>query len=324
MAARATRSASRKARLTEAVATGPFGALSHDELGVIVDGLADPLQPVVAVALSSTCLGLRTPLLAALEVLKEPHERAKALCRKMRTTCAAARDAVALAWDFHNHQLSMSALLQFHRQFQLNFTDMATLGMILRTRGLPRLERLDLSGHALCSVGVQALCEGLNCGAAPSLSIINLNRSRVGRAGAVAFAAAIRRGALPKLEVLLLNQNPLGNQGLAAMALPLRKLPALRCLQLNGCLIGDDAVASLLANLGKDEFKALWRIDLDSNEITDAGCGTIVDALDADAMPSLRSFRMAGIRRGASSSAVQMLEDAFAKRLGSSSMWCVS
>ena len=45
MAARASRSASRKARLTEAVATGPLGALSHDELGVIVDGLADPLLP---------------------------------------------------------------------------------------------------------------------------------------------------------------------------------------------------------------------------------------------------------------------------------------
>ena len=43
MAARATRSASRKARRTEAVATGPLGALSHDELGVIVDGLVDPL-----------------------------------------------------------------------------------------------------------------------------------------------------------------------------------------------------------------------------------------------------------------------------------------
>ena len=39
MATRATRSASRKARLTEAVATGPLGALSHDELGVIIDGL---------------------------------------------------------------------------------------------------------------------------------------------------------------------------------------------------------------------------------------------------------------------------------------------
>ena len=74
MAPRATRSTSRKARVTEAVATGPLGALSHDELGVIFDGLADPLQPVVAVALSSTCRGLRTPLRAALEVLKERRQ----------------------------------------------------------------------------------------------------------------------------------------------------------------------------------------------------------------------------------------------------------
>ena len=88
MAARATRTASRAARLNEAVATGPLGALSHDELGVIVDGLADPLQPVVAVALSSTCLGLRTPLWAALEVLKERHARAVVLCRKVARSCA--------------------------------------------------------------------------------------------------------------------------------------------------------------------------------------------------------------------------------------------
>ena len=39
MATRATRSASRRVRLVEAVATGPLGALSHDELGVIFDGL---------------------------------------------------------------------------------------------------------------------------------------------------------------------------------------------------------------------------------------------------------------------------------------------
>ena len=54
-------------------------ALSHDELGVVVDGLCDPLQPVVAVALSSTCKGLRTPLLAALEMLKQRHSRALVL-----------------------------------------------------------------------------------------------------------------------------------------------------------------------------------------------------------------------------------------------------
>ena len=81
---------------TEAVATGPLGALSHDALGVIVDGLADPLRPVVAVALSSTCLGLRKPLQAALEVLKGRHERAAALCRKVGTSCVGMRDAEKL------------------------------------------------------------------------------------------------------------------------------------------------------------------------------------------------------------------------------------
>ena len=73
-------------------------ALSHDELGVIVDGLADPLQPVVAVALSSTCLGLRTPLLTALKKLKKRYKRAKKLCRKVHTSCAELRVAEELDW----------------------------------------------------------------------------------------------------------------------------------------------------------------------------------------------------------------------------------
>ena len=97
MAARACHTlASRAARLTEAVATGPLGALSHDELGVVFDGLADPLQPVVAVALSSTCLGLRTPLRAALEVLKEQNESAAALCRKVGMRWVDLREAKSL------------------------------------------------------------------------------------------------------------------------------------------------------------------------------------------------------------------------------------
>ena len=71
MATRGSRSRSRAARNAAAVATGPLGVLSHDELGVIVDGLADPLEPIIAVALSSTCLGLRTPLRAGLKVLDD-------------------------------------------------------------------------------------------------------------------------------------------------------------------------------------------------------------------------------------------------------------
>ena len=97
MAACATRSASSAARVTEEVATGLLG-LSHDELSVLFDGLADPLQPVVAVALSSTCLGLRTPLQAALEVLKQQHESAAALCLKVGMRWVDLREATRLDW----------------------------------------------------------------------------------------------------------------------------------------------------------------------------------------------------------------------------------
>ena len=88
MASRATRSSSGAASSSSDDASRCLLlALSHDELGVIFDGLANPLQPVIAVAFSSTCLGLRTPLQAAIEVLMGRHARAVVLCRKVGTTC---------------------------------------------------------------------------------------------------------------------------------------------------------------------------------------------------------------------------------------------
>jgi len=268
MAARATRSASRKARVTEAVATGPFGALSHDELGVIVDGLADPLQPVVAVALSSTCLGLRTPLRTALGVLKERHEKAVVLCRKLKMSCAQVRGAERLVG-------------------LLVADDAATLGMILQTNGLPRLQELSLGGNDIGDAGVQALCEGLSCGAAPSLHYLGLARCQFGPAGAEALAAALGRGAMPKIESLSVQGNPIGNQGVAVLAAPLRKLPALVRLSVCQCGIGDEGVASLVDNLGKDDFKVLEQLWMHSNKITDAGVAKLLAALDGGGLPTL-------------------------------------
>ena len=300
MAARATRSASRKARLTEAVATGPFGALSHDELGVIFDGLADPLQPVVAVALSSTCLGLRTPLGAALEVLKERHTKAMALCRKLGISCAEMHGADAL--DCMQKGLT---------------TDMATLAMILQTNGLPRLPALYLNSNSLGNAGIQAFCDGLGHGTLPSLHTLFLGGNNIGPVGAEAFAAALRRGALPKLSTLSLSNNPIGSQGMAALAAPLRKLPALTRLLLWNNQIGDEGVASLFANLGKDDFKALEELWLANNQLTDTGMTTLVTALHAGRLPLLnhdhdKKYFLEPNR--ASASATQAVEDALVKR----------
>ena len=239
MAARATRSASRKARLTEAVATGPLGALSHDELGVIFDGLADPLRPAVAVALSSTCLGLRTPLQAALKLLAQWHEKAKRLCSTVDSwyvyvqyvhapaSCVSLPDAKELFW-FSNPP------------------DLLTLNMILRTNGLPKLQGLFICGVGIDEAGMQALFESLRLGGATSLRELGLQGNRCGPRGAEALAAALRGGALRKLERLILNENNnIGSQGFAALAVPLRKMPALRELFLSDTALGDDGVASL-------------------------------------------------------------------------------
>ena len=273
---------------------------------MIFDGLADPLQPVVAVALSSTCLGLRTPLGAALEVLKERHLRAEALCRKMHTSCAQLRDADELEWT----------------NIGLTADDMVTLVMILRTNGLPWLKLLYLNHNGFGDGGMQALFEGLDRGAAPSLQDLILNFNQFGLVGTEALAAALRRGALPKLELLSLAGNPLGNQGVAALAMPeLRKRPALVGLVLSNCDIDDEGVASLFANLGKDDFKALVTLWISQNKITDAGMSTLATAIDAGGLPKLHSiptnphFDMFFLQHNrASASAVQAVKDALAKR----------
>ena len=290
MAARATHSGSGAASSSSDDASRCLLlALSHDELGVIVDGLADPLQPVVAVALSSTCLGLRTPLLAALELLQQRHEKAVALGRKggkiidgfstglgramrISMTCADLRDAEDLDWSARD----------------LTADDMAALRMILPS--MPRMQDLYMVYNPFADAGMRALCEGLGRGDAPSLRMIRLDDNELGPAGAEALAAALSRGAMPNVKELTLRDNDIGDQGVAALAPALKKLRALRHLDLGYCQIGDQGVASLLDNLGKDDFKTLKGLYLDHNEITDKGCATVVSALKAGALPAIKAL----------------------------------
>jgi len=209
--------------------------LGHDVLGVLLDGLADPLQPVVAVALSSTCLGLRTPLGAALEVLKERHTRAAALCRKvlhdehgggdppvpLGSSCAVVRDAEQLQFN------------------PLAAGDMATLGMILCTGGLPNAKQLLLAFTVGFGdeneVELRALFEGMGPGSLPELRGLGLSHHMFRSANAEALAATFRRGAMPKLKELFLSGSTFSNQAVGVLAAPLRKLPDLRELSLAGC-----------------------------------------------------------------------------------------
>ena len=287
MAARATRSASRAARIAEAVATGPFGALSHDELGVIFDGLADPLQPVVAVALSSTCLGLRTPLRAALEVLKERRNKAKQLCLKVGQHHPHWR-----AGQHHPHWRAVFADLRAAKPLRwaskgLTADDMTTLGMLLPW--LPNLQGLLLYNNCLGDPAVQALCEFMRRAGAVALVELNLGSNQLGPTSCEALATTLLTGAL-QLKTLVLGLNPIGNQGLANLARPFRRACALKHLHLIGCEIGDEGMASLLSNLGKDDFKALEKLDLDQNKLTGVGWAAVASALGKGAMPKLNDL----------------------------------
>ena len=261
--------------------------LSHDEVGVIFDGLADPLQPNVAVVFSSTCKGLRTPLQVALEVLAEWHARVLVLCNKVgnvyrnynathvELTCTLLRDEEDLSCN--NRCLTAS--------------NMATLGIVLRTNGLPRLRRLHLFNNDFCDGGVHGLCDGLGPGSLPSLMMLDLENCNIGPAGAESLAAALHRGAFPKLEELHLSVNKrLGNQGAAALAAPLRNHSRLDRLVISGCSIGDDGVSSLFANLDKDDFKALNQVWLNGNPLTDKSSATLLDAIRDGALSRLKGM----------------------------------
>ena len=274
MAARATRSASRKARVAEAVATGPLGALSHDELGVIFDGLADPLQPVVAVALSSTCLGLRTPLRAALVVLKERHQRALALCRSVGLSFAGLADAEVLDWTSR----------------RLNIEHLATLGMIISTSGLPTLQKLRIDDNDFGDEGMHAMCKDLGLGALPSAVSFCFANVDLTKTGAQSFAAALRRGAFPALCGVYFGENAMGDQGVRVLAKALRSRPTMKFVFFGACSMSDAGVAALVSDLGKDEFKQLDYLGLWSNNLTDIGCATLVSSLEAGDMPMLETI----------------------------------
>ena len=276
MASRATRSDSRRSNDHSRC---HLLTLSHDELGVIVDGLADPLQPVVAVALSSSCKGMRTPLRAALEVLQQQYEKVDALCRKMGINGAALYSNARIPGHLNWHSRNLTA------------DDMATFGILLR-KGQPFLRALYLTGNEIGDAGMQALCDGLSHLKTPSLEAVNLTTTQIGPAGAAALAPALCTEGMSKVTRLWIGQNDLSDEGVTALAAYLRQMPALEVLCLEDCMLGDEGLASLLANLGKDDFKALRHLYLNNNHLTEAAGKTIVSAVNGESLQSLKAVWM--------------------------------
>ena len=69
-----------------------------------------------------------------------------------------------------------------------------------------------------------------------------------------------------------------------------------------------------MANLGKDDFKKLEKIDLTHNQITDVGMARLAAAIDAGGLPTLKLHGIGLFGNPASADAVQAVTHALAKR----------
>ena len=86
-----------------------------------------------------------------------------------------------------------------------------------------------------------------------------------------------------------------------------------------GSGIGDKGVATLVAP-GAGAFKSLHELNLDDNQITDAGCAALASALDNGQMPALERLSLSTVLPGnpasphAQGAVQQALERAIARR----------
>ena len=265
--------------------------LGPDVLGVLIDGIAEPLHPELPVALSQTCKALGKLLRATLERLEQEHKVAvdqwlEKLGRSM-SICSVAKLSFATKLDFPDRLRTnpVNALERVSKErVYLSSHDLAVLGMLLRTNRIPKLLELNLRDHISrdtdADAAVHSLFDNLGAAGTPCLQSLSLVSNGIGPLGAISFAASLGRGAARRLQTLDLGNNTLRNKGLSALAAPLRRLPALRKLRLAKCAIGDKGAEQLICDLSELDFPSLRELMLDYNHLTCSGFASLTAALN--------------------------------------------
>ena len=321
---------------------GGDGALSlcllgGDVLGLILEGLRNPLDPRAAVSLGSVSRRLRALTQELRRQLRADHESVAELCLctiwchscgghrltemsgSVPMSCKELREAKTASFRFEISTWSERWERWERRSACPALGTLATLGTLGLV--LPALERLFLversgtAGHD----GVQRLVVGLGAGALPAVNYLYIGRVHVGDAGASALAAALGRGALPRLKVLALNSAAIGDAALVALAPALWRRPALESLYFGGNLLGDEGLTALLPPpppagtppLPTGGLKKLKVLYLRGTQITDAGCAALASTLYSGALPALDTLNLNVIP--ASAAAKDGVREALAK-----------
>jgi hypothetical protein len=284
--------------------------LSADEQGIILGQLRDTLEPRLVMYFSSASKELRALLSpAARQQLKADYEEATALCIKMGM-----RDCKELRVATRVNRVDMGLS-------KADLVTLATLGSVL-----PALEKLSLRLRKHSPEGspnpdgMQRLAEGLIAGALPAVTHFITCGMHVGDAGASALAAALDRGAMPRLEVLALVGATIDDAALAALAPALRRRPALEHLRFGFNPFSDEGLAALVAPPPPPAgtppppaggLKKLKVLHLRHTAISDAGCATLVAALDSGTLPPLDTLVLESI--AASGAAIDAASEALTR-----------
>ena len=210
-----------------------------------------------------------------------------ACCRELRAVSEAARRAGVAAQRGHTavraceHDDSRSA----------RSTDLLWYGQGLTVRTWPRwavpehqllahLEQLNLSVNRFAE-GAIALFDALGRGSLPRLTVLDLTGNAMGRWRRRPRRRLERRAAEARDPTP--GRNAIGDAGLVALALPLGAVGA-EGGHPYGNQIGDAGVEALLSNLGRQQLKRLETLNLERNQIDDAGHYAIA-ALGGTAWP---------------------------------------
>ena len=206
-------------------------------------------------------VGLKTAGVAALPRLRILHlqygtglSRAQPVCHVLNRPSMGDPGASALAASLLNG--AMPKLLELGES-PLSIPSSNHLSISRITRDEPPIDRLILGSPLALSV---------------------LDGNGIGDAGLMALAPALRNK-LPRLQKLSLKNNKIGDQGISSLV-----NPPLRVVDGALMLPAGDLPAGDLSNLK-------W-LDLSRNHIPDAGCRTLVTAIESNEMPALLQLSM--------------------------------
>ena len=307
----------------------------------------------VALSSASASLWNNRPLVL-LEELQQDHNAAAALAAKAGISRSDLRRAPLANWQRWAQALStddmqtlgeLSSLLVELEVARINYEDRAgvqQLAVGLELAGaaaLPRLHILHLqygtgqygTGRPMGDTGASAFAAPLLNGAMPKLLELGESPPSIPSSNHLSISRTTRDE--PPIDRLILGSplalsvldgNGIGDAGLMALAPALRKLPWLRKLSLNDNQIGDQGISSLVDPplevvdgvlvLPAGGLSNLKWLDLSRNHIPDAGCRTLVTAIESNEMPALVALSMKDLL---ASDAMRLVEEALQMSIAS-------